>query len=252
MAKPQVAPRVQPRVYPAGRSVVFHGFGVPELAGRRFTIDGRRMQALRFGRLALLVSFVDATAFAPEEVERQRCDVDWSAREARLHERAIGRALAHGTFVPARFLSVFAHPLALEEAAAEHYARWCRSLTRLGGKREFALHVYAGPHAALGGDPYILRVAAHASRSMRIALPKVDDAIVAALKELLSGCSAIATAVRRVEGVPARGLLGSSVYLIPEADGDVLRMLVSKASLSGAARGLTYYLEGPRAPFSFT
>ncbi len=251
MARTQTAPRVQPRIYPAGRAVVFHGFGAPQLAGRRFVVDGRRFVAVRFGRLALLISFVDQAAYAPDEIERRRADSDWFRTEARYHERAVARASAMAPFVPGRLLTVFSHPLALEETAAESYARWSRSLTRLGGKREFTLHVFAGPHAAPGGEPYLLRVAARATRSTRVPTPKLADDVAGALEEVRGSCEAQATALRRIAGAPARGLIAAVVYLVDEEKCELLKMLVTKAALAGKALGLTYYLEGPRAPFSF-
>jgi len=251
MAKAQTAPTVQPRVYPAGRAVIFHGFGAPELAGRRFTVEGRRVQALRYGRLALLVAFVAQTDYAVDELERRRSDDGWLRIEARVHERTIERASLHGALVPARLLSVFPHPAALEEAATEHYARWCRTLTRLGAKREFVVHAFAGPHVAPGGAPYLLRIVANASRSPRVLTPKLGVEIVTQLQTLWRTCGALATGSRRIVGPPMRGALGSVAYLVPDHQTVALRAALASASESGIAAGLTYYLEGPRAPFIF-
>jgi hypothetical protein len=251
MAKLQTVRRVEPRVYPVGRAVVLHGFGEPDLAGRRYSIEGRRVQSVLFGRLALLIAYVDQAGYAPVELERRRDDRTWLSTEARFHERVAARASAHGAFVPARLLNVFPHRIALDEAAAEYGARWSRSLTKFADKREFALHVFAGPHAAPGGESYLLRVAAHASRTVRRIPLKASDAIVAQVGDLWRGCARHASAVRRVEGVPARGLLGSSVYLVAEREAESVPLLVTKAAIAGAELGLTYYLEGPRAPFSF-
>jgi hypothetical protein len=251
MAKAQTALTVQPRVYPAGRSVVLHGFGSAELAGRRFTVEGRRVQALRYGRLALLIAFVAQTEYAPEELERHRADEGWVRIEARVHERAIERASLHGLVVPSRFLSVFPHPAALEEAAAEHYPRWCRTLTRLGTKREFVIHAFAGPHVAPGGEPYVLRVVANASRSPRVLAPKMGVEIVTQLQNVWRTCGALAASSRRIAGPPMRGALGSVAYLVPDSEVGALRAAFAAASQAGTAAGLTFYLEGPRAPFIF-
>jgi hypothetical protein len=247
----QTAPKVEPRVYPAGRAVVLHGVAAPELAGRRLVVEGRRVQAVRFGRLALLIAFVAQNEYADDEVERRRCDVVWLRNEARIHERAVERAATHGTIVPARLLTVFAHPAALEETATEFYARMSRTLTRLGGKNEFALHAYGGPHAPPGGEPYLLRVSARATRAARLALPKVKDDVARELQAILKTCGALATAVRRVEGATARGLLSSVALLVPESESETLKLHVTNASIGASALGVTYYLEGPRAPFSF-
>jgi hypothetical protein len=184
-------------------------------------------------------------------VERRRADENWLRSEARLHEQVAARASGAGSFVPARLLQVFPHRLALEEAAADHEARWSRSLTRFAEKREFALHVFAGPHSAPSSESYLLRVASHVSKSVRRIPLKASDEIVARVGELWRACAGHATAVRRIEGVPARGSLGSLVYLVAASEAESVPLLVAKASVAGAELGLTYYLEGPRAPFSF-
>ena len=230
---------------------MLHGIGEPSFAGRRYTIEGRRVQAVLFGRLALLVSYVDQAAYARDEVERRREDENWLRGEARLHEHVAARVSAAGSFVPARLLEIFPHRLALEDAAAEHDARWARSLTRFAEKREFALHVFAGPHTAPVNDSYLLRVALHVSKSVRRIPLKASDEIVARVGELWRACAGHATAVRRIEGVPARGSLGSLVYLVAANEAESVPLLVANAAIAGAELGLTYYLEGPRAPFSF-
>ena len=247
----QTAPKVHPRIYPAGRAVVLHGVAAPELAGRRFTIEGRRVQAVRFGRLTLVIAFVSQNDYTGDELERRRSDPVWLRIEARIHERAVQRASLQAAMVPARLLTIFTHPAALEETAREFYARMCRSLTRLGGKQEFVLHAFAGPHAPPGSEAYLLRVTARVARSTRSEAPRAKDEIARALAEIWRTCGALATAVRRIEGAPGRGLLGSLALLVPDSDAESLRMLVSKASIEAAPHGMTYYLEGPRAPFSF-
>jgi hypothetical protein len=251
MARLQAAPKVQPRIYPAGRAVVLHGVAAPELAGRRLVIEGRRVQAVGFGRLALVIAFVNQNDYAAEELERRRADPLWLRTEARIHERTVERASLQAAIVPARLLTLFTHPAALEETAREFYARMCRSLTRLGAKKEFVLHAFAGPHAPPGGEPYLLRVTAHVARSTRCEAPKAKGEIARALQEIWRTCGALATAVRRIEGASARGLVGSLALLVPDSETEKLKMLVSKASIDAAALGVSYYLEGPRAPFSF-
>jgi hypothetical protein len=251
MAKSQSAPSVQPRVYPAGRAVLLFAVGSPELASRRYTIEGRRVQAIRFGRLALLLGYVDQAAYASEELERRRDDLPFLRTEARIHERAVERASALGAVAPVRLLSAFTHPAALEQYARENYARWSRSLTRLGEKRELVVHLFAGPHTPPGGEPYLLRVTARATRSTRAPHFKGDPAIVEHTKALYRACSAAASSTRRVQAASHRGALFSAAYLLAPAGVDALRAALAEQSLAGAALGITAYLEGPRPPFSF-
>ncbi|MFZ1126060.1 MAG: GvpL/GvpF family gas vesicle protein, partial [Candidatus Baltobacteraceae bacterium] len=167
MSKSAAVRRVESRVYPAGRALALFGIGDAGLLGRRLVIDGRRLQGLRFGRMALLVAYVDPLEYAPDEIERRRSRESWLWNEARIHERAVERAATHGAVVPARLLTVFPDWDALERSAGEHAARWSRALGRIGVQRECVLHVFVGPHAPPGREPYLVRVTARATRGRR-------------------------------------------------------------------------------------
>jgi hypothetical protein len=245
------APLVRPRVYPAGRAVVVLAACAPELSGRRLAIEGRRVQAIRFGRLALLLSFVDGGAYAADEIERRRDDAAWLAAEARLLEGAVERARAHGAVLPMRLLTVFAHPETLEESAREQYARWSRALARLGNKRECVVHLYAGPHAPPGGSPYVLRVAQRVSRTGRPPALKGTSPLVEHARHVWRECAAIASATRRLPAAGERGALWSAAMLLDEGTVEVLARRLERSVAEAAPLGITTYLETPRAPFSF-
>jgi hypothetical protein len=251
MTKSQAAPS-SARIYPAGRAVLLHAFGPAELAGRRFSIEGRRIQAIRYGRLALLVGFADQAAYAPEEIERRRGEPGWLQSEARIHERAVERAANHVPIVPVRLLSVYSHPEALEQAARTAYVRWSRALARLGNKREYVLHAFAGPHAPPGGESYVLRVSSRAGRSARAPVPKAAPPIVTEVQGLWRACASLAAATRALHRPTARGALGSVAYLLDDDKSAPVHAEVERFSVSGAPLGITYYLEGPRLPFTFS
>ena len=245
------APRAAPRVHPAGRAVLLFGICSPQLAGRRLTIEGRRVQAVGFGRLALLLGFVDQAAYAPDEIERKRGDAAWLATEARVLESAVARARASGAVLPMRLLTAYADSGVLEETVREHYARWSRALTRLGEKRECVVHLYAGPHATPGGEPYVLRVTGRATRSGRAPAIKAEAAVLDHAQALWRTCSGIATATRRVQAGSRRGALWTAALLVGEAEVAVLAAALERSAETGAGLGITAYLEPPRAPFTF-
>lgn len=242
-------PAVRPRVYPAGRAVILLAVCAPELAGRRLTVEGRRVQAVRFGRVALLLSFVDSSAI--EELERKRGDASWLAAQARLLEIAVERARSSVAVLPMRLLTVFADSGALEECAREQYARWCRALTRLGSKRECVVHLYAGPHAPPGGEPYLVRISLRSSRSARPPAIKAGAAVAAYAQQLWLACTRIATATRRVQTGNRRGALWSAALLVNERDVNALSSLLGASAENGSQLGVSAYLEAPRAPFTF-
>jgi hypothetical protein len=238
-------------VYPAGRAVVLLAVCAPEVAGRRLVIEGRRVQAVPYGRLALLLSFVAQSAYSAQEIARRRAEPAWLAGEARFLEQAVERARASGAVLPMRLLTVFPHSGALEETAREYYARWSRALTRLGPKRECAVHLYAGPHTAPGGEPYVVRVSQRALRTARAPGIKAEAAVAAHAQQLWQACVKVATAARRVQTTGRRGALWSAALLVNERDVAVLSALVEVSAEAGARLGVSAYLEMPHAPFTF-
>jgi hypothetical protein len=241
----------RPRVYPAGRAVVVLAACAPELAGRRISFEGRRVQAINFGRLALLLTFVDGATYAPDALERRRDDPAFLAAEARLLEGAVERARAHGAVLPMRLLTVFAHPETLEEGAREQYARWSRGLARLGTKRECVVHVYAGPHAPPATSPYVLRVAQRVSRTGKPPAFKGSTPAIEHARRLWRECVEGVSATRRLPVASERGALWSAAMLLEAGAVEKLAATLERSVEAGAPLGVTAYLEIPRAPFSF-
>ncbi len=252
MPKSVATASVQTKVYPAGRAVLLFAVGPGELAARRFAVEGRRVQGLRYRRLTLLVSYVEQSAYAAEELARRRSDVDFLRHEARIHERVVERAGVAGVaLAPARLLTAFAHPAALEEFASAQYSRWCRALTRFGDKRELVVHAFAGPHAAPEGAPYLLRVPPFVARTPRAWQPKCERRYLEHVHALVGACGSAASATRRLILPEQRGALYSAAYLVDAEGAEKLRLALVDNQTAGAALGITTYLEGPRAPFSF-
>lgn len=238
-------------MYPAGRAVLLLGIGSAALAGRRLNVDGRRVQSVRCGSLALVVAFVDQQAYDRAEIARKRVEAAWLATEARALERSIDRLAASGDILPMKLLTVFPHVDALEACALESQARWTRALARVGSKRECVVHVYAGPHVAPGSEPYVARVSECATRATR--LPAFDGAptLTEALASLWRDCVGLGLASRRIASMPARGAQFALAVLLPPGDVETLGALVDRWNARSAALGLIAYCEGPRRPFTF-
>ncbi|MBD5657182.1 MAG: GvpL/GvpF family gas vesicle protein [Candidatus Eremiobacteraeota bacterium] len=242
---------VSPRLYPVGKAVILLAVCAPELAGRRLTIEGRRVQAIRVGRLTLLVAYVAPRDYTPEEIEGRRTDPVWFGAEARLLEQAVERATVHGRVVPMPLLTVFAQPGDLEGCALERAARWTRTLARLSTKRECAVHLYAGPHTPPGGVPYVARIAARATRNGRAPPFSANAAVTAHALSVWRESTALAVASRGVPAEDRHGALWSAVMLLEERDIVALSALLERSAVAGAPLGITAYVEAPRAPFTF-
>ena len=245
------APAPRARIYPVGRAVLLLGIASATLAGRRVNVDGRRIQSVRYGSLALVVAFVDQMAYDHDEIARKRSEGSWLATEARALERAVDRLATSGDILPMKLLTVFPHADALEAHALESQARWTRALARVGTKRECVVHVYAGPHVAPGSGAYVARVSEAATRATRPPAFEGETLVAEALASLWRDCVGLGLASRRVVPTPARGAHFSLAILLPQADVDTLGALVDRWNARVASAGLIAYCEGPRRPFTF-
>lgn len=239
------------RVYPVGRAVLFLGVCAGELAGRRVTVDGRRVQTVRYESLALVVAFVDQVGYGEAEVVRKRAEPAWLATEARALERAVDRLAIGGDVLPMKLLTVYPHADALEAAAAERHLRWSRALARLGSKRECTVHVYAGPHVPPGGSAYVARVSDGATRASRMPKFSGDPSTVASLETFWRELTGAAIASRRIAPHPVRGAQFVAALLVAQPDVAAIGALVDRFNVAAPGVGLIAYLEGPRRPFSF-
>jgi hypothetical protein len=238
------------RLDPAGGAAMLLGICAPELAGHTFAIDERDVDAMAYGRVSLLVTFVDPVAYEPERLASIRADATQFTRESSVLERAVERARTIGPVIPAKPLTVYA-PGTLELAAREHVTRWSRALSRLGAKRECVVHVYSGPHVAPADDGFVARITGRASRSGRAPALRGDERVVAHASSLFRACSAAAISTRRVASSPLRGALWTASFLLAETDVEAFELLVERSTERGSALGVSAHFEGPRLPYSF-
>ena len=227
------------------------GVCAPELAGRKLVVDGRRISAIAYKRIALLVSFVDPAEYESEHLAGLRADPARFAIEARILEQAVERVSVSAAVVPVKALTVYRDPEALELAATENATRWSRVLSRLGAKRECVVHVYVGPHVPPGGEPFVARVSARSSRSGKAPALRGDERVVAHAAKLWQACAETAIATRRVRSSPERNSLWTASFLVNESDVEAFELLVERSSEKGAPCGVTAHFEGPRLPYSF-
>lgn len=242
---------LRPRISPVGRAVLLLGICAGESAGRRLTVDGRRVQTVRYGSLALVVAFVDQAAYDAEEVARKRVDAAWLAMEARALERTVDRFSIVADVLPMKLLTVYPDAEALEAAAHVRHARWSRALARLGDKRECVVHVYGGPHLRPGAAPYVARVSACALRTARMPAFAGEPSVVMPLEALFRDLDALAISSRRVPAERIRGARFITALLLGESDVVALHGLIDRWNAAVSHIGLTAYMEGPRRPFSF-
>ena len=228
----------------------YHLVGVAdeEFVGRRLRVEGERVSFTRYERIALLLRTVDADTWTSQTLELKKNDTGWLEREARLHEAIVARAMIQGTVVPVQPFTVFADSSALDVATRSHYTRFRRSLSRIAGKAEWAVHIYRGPHRLPDLKPYLLRttLARPREEQRKVIRPHSDHVM-----QVWKACSALATAARRIEALVDPHQLFCGAFLVTQTRRDEFRETLERLHPQAKELGLTYYLEGPRPTFNF-
>ena len=219
------------------------------LAGRRMRVEGERITITRFEKIALLLRTVDAESWGPQALDLRKSDAGWLEREARLHEAIVSRAMIQGNVVPVRPFTVFSDSPALDAGARSLYTRFRRSLTRIAGKAEWALHVYRGPHQIPLTRPYLLRTTL--ARPIEETPRKVSRPLGEHVVQVWKNCSSLATAARRIDALIDPQQVFCATFLVPQTRSDALHEALERLHPQAKALGLTYYLEGPRPAFNF-
>lgn len=241
--------RAQAPLASVDRALHLVGIADEELAGRRLRVEGERITITRYERIALLLRTVDSDVWTSPTLELKKNDASWLEREARLHEAIVARAMIQGTVVPVQPFTVFPDSEALGEATRTQYTRFRRSITRIAGKAEWAVHVYRGPHRLPEISPYLLRTSlARPNEEMprKVQRPHGDHIL-----QVWKSCSALATAARRMEALIDPHQLFCATFLVPQTRRDEFRETLSRLHPQAKELGLTYYLEGPRPAFNF-
>jgi hypothetical protein len=241
--------RAQAPLASVDRALHLVGVGDESLAGRRMRVEGERITLMRFDKIALLLRMVDAADWATQSLDLKKNDAAWLEREARLHEAIVSRAMVQGTVVPVRPFTVFEDAQALDAGARSQYTRFRRSLARIAGKAEWALHVFRGPHRIPTGRPYLLRTTL--ARSSDETPKKVARPLGEHVVQVWKSCSTLATAARRIDVGGDQQQVFCATFLVPHTRTDALRETLERLHPQAKALGLTYYLEGPRPAFNF-
>jgi hypothetical protein len=252
--KSDAAPQIEPRAHPVGRAIAVYGVVPADAAGRKFVVDGKRTVVVRWGNVGLVTGYVDPVEFSPGEIERRRTDRKWLRERARHHERVLERLGPEVSVLPAALLTAYEGPASLEEAVRKRGARWRTALRRVAGKSEYALHVFAGPHAPGEPEPYVLRVSARARREKRGAVreeAQEQSPVEAHVARLWDACVAAADDARRFDAPGLRGFALGAALLVDDAAAAELQLGLSNLTSEGRELGLTVYLEGPRLPYTF-
>lgn len=216
------------------RGVALVGIVEGTLAGRRFSVDGVRVEALPYRDLALLVRPLRGPEVALVG------DATWIAREETVLLRLCDRLSVKAALLPARPGTVFASSGDLDAAAEQRYRRWRRALGRVAGKQEWLVLGYAGPHPVPG---------ACSSAPLGKTLTGRRAVVAAPFLDLWKATSDLASHARLIAPRDPRAAFGAA-FLVAAEHASAFRALLARAVAFGTA-GTTIYHAGPRAPFHF-
>jgi hypothetical protein len=158
---------------------------------------------------AVLVSSVDASKYAPGEVESRVGQLEWLAPRAEAHDRVVTAAADAAPVIPLPIFSLFRDEAAIRAMLAGRREELRRLFARLRGAREYTVRVYrddAKLNAALSEmSPHIRELESGADRAspgQRYLLQrKLDEARRTELKRV---SSAVAQETHRVLSAVAR------------------------------------------------
>lgn len=248
MTEAHVAKSLTRRIDPARK--ILHVLGVTDadVAGKRWTVDRSSIIALRVRKLAVLARYVDAQTWNPLTLDQMRGDLAWVAEQSRFHERVLARVMRVAPVVPVRFFTAYDSADGFAQAARENYQRWRRSLTRLRGKYEWRLRVYHGPHAPPNSQPCALHSAELIARPEPAHMaPHIADHLI----RLWKCCGALATAARSIDTTMEATRSFEAVFLLSDEGTRKFHEALTRWAACAKPLGLTYYVEGPRPPFTF-
>lgn len=225
----------------------------PSLTG----VDGKhRVELVREGRVAALVSEVPLDEFGADALKRGLEDMEFLERLARGHENVLDAALALGTVVPFRLCTIYEDAGHVREMLAREGERLAAALDSLTGMEEWAVKGYlaaraepAAAQAAPASGADYLRRKREARDAVETAYEHTDER-VAAIHEQLAGRATAAVLSRpqdrRLTGRDEPMVLNGS-YLVPAAEVDSFTALVE--SLAGGEIELE--CTGPWPPYHF-
>lgn len=236
-------------------------------------IDDSTVELARSGKLAALVSRLDAAAYGASTIERNSADVAWLSPRAMAHDRVLTWAQERGGVLPLPMFSLWASEDALRRMLDSQQSDFERVFARVDGADEFGIRVHRRDEVLAQSladlDPDTRRLqqeAAAASPGQRYLLErKLDDQMKLAVrsagkrmaKQIFDELSALSrdAVARPLVGDPSTPdvtLVLNGAFLVDRARLETFRSAVGEKVRDFQPRGLTFDFSGPWPPYNFT
>ncbi|WP_029116313.1 GvpL/GvpF family gas vesicle protein [Mycobacterium sp. URHB0044] len=225
-------------------------------------VGGERVRVVASDDLAAVVGAVGLDEFGRDALHRNLEDLDWVADKARAHDAVITAVARFGAVIPVRMATVYLDDGRVRKLLENRHQDFEATLSRLSGRAELGVKVYADPRRLLTPDrgqhgPGTHTGTAYLMRRRR-ELASREEAYQAAAAE----ADHVHTTLMRhaVDGKrrppPDRSLSGrdevtvlNGTYLVDSDAVELFRETV--AALSMSTGRLSLELTGPWPPYSF-
>jgi len=234
-------------------------------------LDDAALQLEAGGRVAALVSPIDADEYAPERVATQSQDVEWLGARAQAHDRVITWASDRAAIVPLPLFTVFRDMAGVREMLETRRDELEGILADLTGSHEYTVRIFrvdavlvdalaqrspriaeleTRARDATPGQRYLLERKLEQER--RVAIERVGDQVAV---EAFARLGRIARRSVREAVAPGAGSTGHAVlnasFLVADRETDAFREAVTELVGAHGAAGFRFEFTGPWPPYHF-
>jgi len=237
------------------------GASLPRLEGVE---PKSRVEVVREGELAALVSQVPLDEYGDGPLRRRLEDIGWLERTARVHESVIEGALSVASLLPLRLCTIYRGREALRELMSGRREALTAALARIDGCQEWGVKGFAtgdGAPASAGSDlgcserPGARYLALR--RREREAAAQTRESRAAGVREIHDRLSALSRAAvanppqrRELHGRPQAMVLNGA-YLVPRQGDAAFSRAVAELAREHRGAGIELELTGPWPPYNF-
>lgn len=228
------------------------------------------------GGVAALVSRLDASAYAPDAIERNSADVEWLSPRAMAHDRVLTWASDHGPVVPLPMFSLFSGPDAVRSMLRDRSPQLASTLDRVSRGREYALRAYridaellaviaslsprleelaSSAASASPGQRYLLerKLEGQKRSELRTVTQEIVDGVVAELSS--HALDTVRSPIPRVadaEQLAARGtMVLNAAFLVGPDQLEAFQKTLTTLVERRGAQGFRFDFTGPWPPYHF-
>jgi hypothetical protein len=225
------------------------------------------------GEIAALMTEVDGSTYAADEVEARTADIQWLGPRARAHDSVVTWAGDQGAVVPLPMFSLFRDAASVRAMLRTRQNDLVRMLAHVRDHQEFIVRLFRIDHelssqlAALSPRVAELeRTAAAASPGQRYLLQrKLESERAAELSRVSSDTAqsvydalvkhATDSTIEPIPRHPREGSAGPAVlnasFLLPREDTDPFRRELTGLIAEHEPRGFRFEFTGPWPPYHF-